>query len=772
MYNNTQHPEPNTSIPSNQPLPLDAIYLDPEAAKRSLTQINNLQKPPTISGLLMGPDEGQGFLGTTTGNIYLEEMNVERDFEVGAFEGVVIFKFSANVGRTSPYAPVSLDAQGKIDAGIDPRAARYAFVYPMENLGEFLASNEGSNLSQTQRDFLTIGGFIYLDNNDRIVQAKAISTLPTGQVLHFGKARLSDELPPSLQAHIDTAFQRFNNVDENFISGMSTVTEPDMRNRGARHFMYIPQNTGRGQGTAEFWGKYPYGLYAYIFENTNLNCFLPIFASSEHSISNEQMRITYNDRNGQVQTIEKASIAFMDNHDVHGRIPGCVCCNVKQPSEVLLKADGKTPASSHISLCEECAPALAQSICPITREPFVHRKKIREDLANITAINHNLFDTISLEHSNDQQALDHINQGISTYPLVSQFQPYESGYRCYVYPNPILAAENQINPIAKRFFENGGYLVYHNDQAVRAEITAPAPSSDAPRTITNRTITDRTEISRVINELQNSLFSPLLGRLAPLTTINPINLSSSSQLERAAFHSLSPLAKEILEQGAVLQRAGNPEIRLNEPVRLNGSTDLNLAVYEEVKKITSLTDTLRNLIENKRHLPQVTFKKLKENGITHYLEMDKNSSFLRGTPYEGKAGFLYFSLNSVYFKEQITPEKILEKAKIERSGDNYLVSFTTLKDAQTFSQIIGSYPYSVKDASNGFMTPVSSNGAHGITLSAEAVKRLSDKNLTLFPSPTHSATVPALHRPAGGYPRSSTQYFTDRVRQIFNPGGR
>eukprot|EP01006_Ploeotia_vitrea_P031925 TRINITY_DN64211_c1_g1_i1.p1 TRINITY_DN64211_c1_g1~~TRINITY_DN64211_c1_g1_i1.p1 ORF type:complete len:705 (-),score=88.51 TRINITY_DN64211_c1_g1_i1:79-2157(-) len=106
------------------------------------------------------------------------------------------------VGEISEFHPVTLEGPLRDIAGIPPNAVDYAFVYPL--VGSMRGKREtGLDPGNTAHSVLSLGGFLYRDNDKRPLQLNALcqQTSETSHALFFGKKiKLSQEAENELHA--------------------------------------------------------------------------------------------------------------------------------------------------------------------------------------------------------------------------------------------------------------------------------------------------------------------------------------------------------------------------------------------------------------------------------------------------------------------------------------------------------------------------------------------------------------------------------------------
>lgn len=98
-------------------------------------------------------------------------------YAAGMGEGEIVF------GQLSPMHPITLDAETKKVANIPASATSFAWAYPM-----VLEPGQRQPSGASEASFLTLGGYMYFDEQKQIVGTNAIQPAPLGTLgLMFGR---------------------------------------------------------------------------------------------------------------------------------------------------------------------------------------------------------------------------------------------------------------------------------------------------------------------------------------------------------------------------------------------------------------------------------------------------------------------------------------------------------------------------------------------------------------------------------------------------------
>lgn len=96
-------------------------------------------------------------------------------------------------GFISPRSKLSLSREGLVAAGIPPEAVSYSFAYPLPGLIDHLQNLMEHGHHEPWLFFCLLGGFLYFDENDHLVQTNAFTLNHTrSRVTLLGPRRAND----------------------------------------------------------------------------------------------------------------------------------------------------------------------------------------------------------------------------------------------------------------------------------------------------------------------------------------------------------------------------------------------------------------------------------------------------------------------------------------------------------------------------------------------------------------------------------------------------
>jgi len=154
------------------------------------------------------------------------------------------------VGQFSPPHPVTLTAEEKEAIGIPVAAARFVWSYPVD------AWNAVEGGTDATRSFLSVGGFVYLSENNKVLHA----TTPMPSELDAGGLQF---LPPKpFEAGWTAALHRQGRFQR--------ITIKPLNDIGAHHFCWLRPGeiVKDASGTpCESQPQVPHGGFAYLFHN-------------------------------------------------------------------------------------------------------------------------------------------------------------------------------------------------------------------------------------------------------------------------------------------------------------------------------------------------------------------------------------------------------------------------------------------------------------------------------------------------------------------------
>lgn len=287
-------------------------------------------------------------------------------------------------GQFSPPHPVTLTDEEKAAISIPSAAASFVFSYPM------VAFDAMAGGSDATRSFLSVGGYVYLDCNQRILHATTLmpSDKDSGG-LQFQPAR-------PWQASWTSALMRQGRFQRITIAALNDV--------GAHHFCWLrPGELVKGddgqpcaeQPSVEH-GGFAYLFHRDVFNATNeelaLDRYFPI-ASGEAYVADEEADERTADSAEGVATFALVSnlqqlqdlVAEAAAHASRGEsgpeelqarimhlerqldsVTKCVACLTEDKSTILMPC-------SHLCMCTQCAERV--QVCPICRATVGTRQR-------------------------------------------------------------------------------------------------------------------------------------------------------------------------------------------------------------------------------------------------------------------------------------------------------------------------------------------------------------------------------------------------------------
>ena len=173
---------------------------------------------------------------------------------VGPFDVTKLLDLFSNApprGFLSPSSSITLEAADREAAGISSQAVTYAFAYPLREL----FSNTGMHthflrlaLNEPWILFVLLGGFVYFNEHNQVVQINALSLEPSSHALN-----LVGPLPAAPEA---SAILRAT-------GRLQEVTLPDLHDHGFKTFAWVHPNERLGGHKLSSRFRYDHGAFLY-----------------------------------------------------------------------------------------------------------------------------------------------------------------------------------------------------------------------------------------------------------------------------------------------------------------------------------------------------------------------------------------------------------------------------------------------------------------------------------------------------------------------------
>lgn len=148
--------------------------------------------------------------------------------------------FSSSGGSAlSPLSEITVPAGKRAAFCIPEKATHFAFAYPPYNMAPDLLEECAEELELPLRalSFLLVGGFLYFDAAQKIVQINAVSTLPSPSNIAFTKLSGAERVFPA--SALAEMYER---------GRLMPVTLQNLVNQGLRRFGWINPSEVRAKG--------------------------------------------------------------------------------------------------------------------------------------------------------------------------------------------------------------------------------------------------------------------------------------------------------------------------------------------------------------------------------------------------------------------------------------------------------------------------------------------------------------------------------------------